>query len=271
MPILDNSQLNVLYLGKADFLEVTHKLQKEIAEKRKRGEISDTLILFEPNNPTYALGLLTRNQPDNLIFKKQRGEISKLASITEVDRGGHVTFHGPGQIIGYLIASLPASRKEDFIARIEVALQQTARSFNVETYIKTERELDPRASEKLLKRQYGVWCKEDGIECKLAALGLKFDGVSSADKLVSISRHGFLFNVSTDLEYFNLIYPCGFRDKGATSLEKVTGRKCSLDEITQEIVRNLALLFEYKNVREVKELSEIPQSKSKLQILTQIS
>ncbi len=166
---------------------------------RKAGRIPDVLLLGE-HTPVITLG---RNAcRENLLLPED--ELRRRGiEVHETDRGGDVTYHGPGQLVGYPILDLAGLRRDVvwYVRSLEEVLIRSARSFGLEATRKT-----PATDEKQLYT--GVWVGEE----KLAAIGVHLSRW--------VTSHGFAFNVATNLSHFDFIVPCGLRDKGVTSLEK---------------------------------------------------
>ncbi len=174
--------------------------QAELVARRKAGEIPD-LLIFCQHPPVITLGRNARRE--NLLLPKE--ELARRGvEVRASNRGGDVTFHGPGQLVGYPIIDLSGWRKDvvAYVRALEEVLIRTASTVGVEA----GRKAAPQQ-----KRQFytGVWVGEE----KLAAIG-----VHSSRWITS---HGFALNVTTDVSYFDLIVPCGIADKGVTSLERL--------------------------------------------------
>jgi len=151
---------------------------------------------------------------------------AKDASFYRIDRGGDITYHGPGQIVGYPIFDLELLKigLKEYIYRLEESIILTVREFGI--------------SASRLEGGTGVWLDPEtqGRARKICAIGVK------ASKFVTM--HGFAFNVNTDLTYFNNINPCGFTDKGVTSLQKELGAIQDFDYVKEKVKRNLQLVFD---------------------------
>jgi lipoyl(octanoyl) transferase len=195
--------LQLLQLGRIPYAEGL-RLQDEIVAARKAGAIGDTLLLME-HPPVLTLG---RNATRANILATDDLLARKGAEIYETNRGGEVTYHGPGQLVGYPIfdlrGDLPDKRGPflgpvDFVRLMEGALILTCKDFGV-------------PAQRICKRT-GVWTLPGGSipERKVAAIGIH---VSQA-----VTSHGFALNVTTDLRDFDWIVPCGITDRGVTSLE----------------------------------------------------
>jgi len=218
--------ISVLQLGTIDYATGL-RLQERLVELRKNGQIGDVLILLE-HTPVITLG---RNaKAANLVASPellaQRG-----VEVFDCDRGGDVTFHGPGQIVGYPIFDLRAFPSSDskrktlgvieYVRRLEEVLIRTCADFGI--------------ASKRVAGLTGVWT--DGVteEAKIAALGVHISrGVTS---------HGFALNVDTDLSFFDLIIPCGITTKPVTSMSKELGRVLSLEDVANSISRNFGQVF----------------------------
>jgi lipoyl(octanoyl) transferase len=195
--------LHLLQLGRVPYSEGI-RVMNEVVAARKAGEIGDTLLLLE-HEPVLTLG---RNATRANILASDEALAAKGVEIHEINRGGDVTYHGPGQLVGYPIFDLrgdlpgkkgPHLGPVDFVRLMEEALILTCKDFRV-------------AAQRICKLT-GVWTYAGGSipEKKLAAIGVH---VSQA-----VTSHGFALNVTTDLRDFNWIVPCGITDKGVTSLE----------------------------------------------------
>lgn len=183
-----------------------------------------TLFLVEHPH-VYTLG--KSGSEDNLLIDHIQLQ-TKDAQFYRTNRGGDITYHGPGQIVGYPIFDLEeiGIGLREYISRLEEAVILTVASFGI------------RASR--LKDATGVWIDtEQGKKPrKICAIGVR------ASKYVTM--HGFAFNVNTDLTYFNYINPCGYTDKGVTSLEKELGGKQDKEKIKLLVKNNLREVFDLK-------------------------
>lgn len=213
-------------LAEIDYAEAW-KLQKEIFELRRKNEIEDILFLLEHPN-TYTLGKTA--DKENLISNNNYLLENKI-SVYDIDRGGDITYHGPGQIVGYPIINLENWHKDThkYLRALEEVLILTCAEYN----IKAERNSD----------YTGVWIENR----KIAAIGIKVSRW--------ITMHGFAFNVNTNLNLFNGIIPCGIKEKEVTSLQKEIGKEISVNEVKKIILKNFKNVFEYeKEIRVEKNL-----------------
>jgi lipoyl(octanoyl) transferase len=160
----------------------------------------------------------------NLLFPEKMLKEKKV-ELYHVDRGGDITYHGPGQIVGYPILDLEAFHLglKEYIHLIEEVIIRTIAGYG----IKGER----------LDGATGVWLDTDkpGKTRKIAAIGVRSSRY--------VTMHGFAFNVNTDLSYFKLINPCGFTDKGVTSLQQELGREVDMEEVKAALRHHFDLLF----------------------------
>jgi len=200
-------------IGYAEGLE----LQNELVEQRRRGEIPDQLLLLE-HPPVITLGVKVRNDRSHVIATPAK--LAELGvEIYETGRGGDVTYHGPGQVVGYPILDLRPDRCDvhAYVRDLEEVLIGAARHFGVEAG--------------RVRGLTGIWV---GAE-KLAAIGVRISRW--------ITSHGFAFNVNTDLSHFNLIIPCGITDRGVTSLQKLLGRPVNMAEVEEALETEFRSLF----------------------------
>src|SRR5262249_20520773 len=213
--------LNFVYLGRVDY-STALDLQETLVHLVKEGRIGHTLLLLE-HPPVITLG---RNATGQNVVASRDLLASKGIELHETDRGGDVTFHGPGQLVGYSIFDLrgftPRIGAVEFVRKVEEALIRTCGDLGVVT--------------QRVPGLTGVWTE---APAKIAAIGVH---ISRA-----VTSHGFALNVSTDLDYFNLIVPCGIADKPVTSLQRELSdsRKLPSMEQTAELVsRNFGRVFE---------------------------
>jgi lipoyl(octanoyl) transferase len=190
-------------------------LQKEQVAQRKAGAIPDTLLLLEHPH-VYTLG---RNARRENLLASVEWLASRGAQVFETDRGGDVTYHGPGQLVGYPILDLTQHRRDIswYMRSLEEVLIRTARDFGIEA------SRSPGAP--------GVWVGND----KLAAMGVHLSRW--------VTSHGFALNVNTDLRYFEWIVPCGLHDKGVTSLAKLLGRPVGMETVTAKVLEHFGAVF----------------------------
>jgi lipoate-protein ligase B len=204
-------QLRCCDLGLVEYRRAL-ALQEACVEQRRRGDGQDTLLLLE-HPPVFTLG---RGADERFVLNPGRVPVHR------VSRGGQVTFHGPGQLIGYPILALPRQRRDvhAYIRRLENVLIQTLASYGLQT----------RQREGLT----GVWCGED----KIASIGV---GIRRW-----VTFHGFALNVDPDLSYFDSIVPCGLADVRMTSMARALGRSIALQAVKIRLAEIFADTFAYE-------------------------
>ena len=182
-------------------------------------------LLFVEHNHVYTLGKSGSEQ--NLLLDYIQLQ-ARDASFYRIDRGGDITYHGPGQLVGYPIFDLEEMKLglRDYIHLLEEAIIMCISRFGIEG--------------SRLEGATGVWIDPDkGARArKMCAIGVR------ASRFVTM--HGFALNVSTDLSYFNHINPCGFTDKGVTSIEKETGRKITMEDVKRVMYNTMREVFGYE-------------------------
>src|SRR5207244_7265149 len=195
------------------------ELQKRVVAARKAGAIEDVLLFCEhPHVITLGRSGKRRNLLASESVLQQKG-----IEYYETTRGGDITYHGPGQIVGYPILNLGAIRRDVvwYVRTLEEAMIQATAEFG----IKAER----------VAGKTGIWVRIGNTEEKLAAIGVHISRW--------VTSHGFAYNVSTDLRNFDLIVPCGIADRKATSLEKLLGRHVGAEEVSPRIAKHLGGLL----------------------------
>jgi lipoyl(octanoyl) transferase len=209
-------KLNVCCLGCVGYGEAL-ALQEKLVDLRQRGLISDTLLLLE-HPPVLTLGV--RGEESNILMPQD--ELRRMGvEIYRVGRGGDVTYHGPGQIVGYPIMNLTEQGRDikRFVWNVEeVFIRLLGEKFG----IKADREE---------KKYTGVWVGND----KITAIGI---AVKSW-----VTMHGFAFNVNTDLGHFAWINPCGLTDRGVTSLQKLLGHEVDFEGMNELVAETFASVF----------------------------
>ena len=203
------------------------QLQQERVTQRKAGEIPDTLLLLEHPH-VYTLGRNAR--PENLLVPKER-MAEAGAPIFETDRGGDITYHGPGQLVGYPILDLAKHRRDIswYMRSLEEVFVGVAADYGVHAG--------------RLAGAAGVWVED----AKLVAMGVHVSRW--------VTSHGFAFNVNTDLSYFDWIVPCGLHGKRVTSLEKCLGREVPMDAVIEHVVEHFGKVFGLQMEMAVRQLS----------------
>lgn len=214
-------------LGLIGYAEA-YALQKRIVAVRKADAVEDVLLLCEhPHVITQG-----RNGKREHLLVAERVLRQKGVEFYETSRGGDITYHGPGQIVGYPILNLGEIRRDVvwYVRMLEEAM------------IRATAELGIGA--KRVAGKTGIWVDVGKTEEKLGAIGVHLSRW--------VTSHGFAYNVSTDLRFFDLIVPCGISDRKATSLEKLLGRAVEKAEVAPRLAKQLGDLFG----RELKETSK---------------
>jgi len=214
--------IHVLHLGLVPY-ETALQLQKTLSQLRKAGRIGNTLLLLE-HPPVITLGrnAAVANVLASPEFLAQRG-----VELFEIDRGGDVTFHGPGQLVAYPIFDLrsfdPKVGAVEFVRRLEEVLIRTCGDFGIGT--------------QQMKGLTGVWtyALPQKPEAKVAAIGVHISR--------GVTTHGFALNVNNDLEYFSLIVPCGLAGRPVTSMEKELQKSVSVEAVATTASRNFGRVF----------------------------
>jgi len=216
---MNNKILTYCDLGFIDYKEAWD-LQQEIHSKRVSGEVEDFLFLLEHPN-TYTLGKTAHKE--NLIGNEDFLKENHI-SVYDIDRGGDITYHGPGQIVGYPIVDLNNWFKDThkYLRALEEVIIQTCAEYNLDC----ERN----------SKHTGVWLEDR----KIAAIGIKVSRW--------VTMHGFAFNVNTNLDLFNGIIPCGIQDKSVTSLSKELKKEISIQEVKEKLLKNFSDVFNYSKV-----------------------
>jgi lipoyl(octanoyl) transferase len=211
----------VVHLGLVEY-GAAWELQRRLVAARKAGAVPDVLLLCEhPHVITLGRNGKLENLHASDHVLRQMG-----VSFFEIDRGGDITYHGPGQLVGYPILNLAEIRRDVawYMRSLEEAMIRATAEFGIPS--------------RRVAGRTGVWVDipaQQGGEEKLAAIGVHLSRW--------ISSHGFAYNVSTDLRYFDLIVPCGIADKRATSLEKLLGRGVKIEDVSPRIAAHLGELL----------------------------
>ncbi len=193
------------------------ELQRRLVEARRVPGTPDRLLLLQ-HPPVLTLGVNTRRSRDHIVASAER--LTSLGvDVYETGRGGDVTYHGPGQVVGYPILDLAPDRRDvhRYVRDLEDVLIRTAASMGVEAC-----RVDGLS---------GAWV---GVE-KLAAVGVKISRW--------VTSHGFAFNVSTDLRHFDLIVPCGIHERGVTSLSALLGKQVDTRHVEDCLARHFGDVF----------------------------
>ncbi len=209
--------MNVRRLGTIDY-QAALDLQKQLVEERKKGLIPDQLLLLEHPH-VITLGARNHNASSN-VLETPEALARRGVAVFETGRGGDVTYHGPGQLVGYPIIELPKERRDvhRYVRDLEEVLIQAVSDFGI--------------TAARIPGLTGIWCGNE----KLAAIGVRISRL--------VTSHGFALNVSTDLSHFGLIVPCGIADKGVTSMERLLGRPVPMAEVAEAVTRRFTGVFQ---------------------------
>jgi lipoyl(octanoyl) transferase len=229
--------LNLLHLGRVDYAYAL-ALQKELVEARHEGRIGNTLLLLE-HPPVLTLG---RNSDRRNVMASEEFLAYRGVEVHEINRGGDVTYHGPGQLVGYPILDLRSfnlgeSGKRlgavDYVRLLEEVLIRACADFGVRS--------------QRIPGRTGVWTLPGGsasgkawLEKKIAAIGVHISR--------GITSHGFAFNITTDLRDFELIVPCGIADRAVTSLELEADPSLAptMENAINSVARHFGRIFEHQ-------------------------
>jgi len=216
---VNNKILSYADLGFIDYKEAWD-LQYKIHSSRVRGNVKDHFLLLEHPN-TYTLGKTA--DKSNLIENEEYLK-EKNISVYDIDRGGDITYHGPGQIVGYPIINLNDWKQDThkYLRALEEIIIRVCLEFGLIG------KRDPEYT--------GVWIEDR----KIAAIGIKVSRW--------VTMHGFAFNINTDLSLFNGIIPCGISDKAVTSLSKEINKTVEIDFIKSLILKHFIEVFEYNSI-----------------------
>jgi lipoyl(octanoyl) transferase len=215
-PIVDPSPrpLDVRRLGRLPYAAGL-ELQARLVADRQAGRVPDTLLLLE-HDPVFTLGRIAKRE--HVLFPEAELR-ARGFEVYETGRGGDVTYHGPGQIVGYPILSLAPDRCDvhRYVRDLEEVLIRTCADYGV--------------AARRVSGMTGAWVGEE----KIAAIGVRIARW--------VTSHGFAFNVSADLAPFGLIVPCGLRGRGVTSLERVLGRPVPPEGVMDRLEARMAEVF----------------------------
>ncbi len=208
--------LNVFRLGRTEYGKCWD-VQKQVFDLRASGGIDDTLLLTEHNH-TYTIG---KSGDDNHLLAREAELLAAGVTVFHNDRGGDITYHGPGQIVGYPILDLHNHYLDlhRYLRDLEEVVIGTLKDFEVVATRKPE--------------YTGVWVGNE----KICAIGVKTSKW--------ITMHGFALNVNTDLSYFGRIIPCGIFEHGVTSLQAVLRREMEMGEVMQCLADHFARVFHF--------------------------
>ena len=212
-------------MGYSECWDLQRSLFDYVLDAKRTGEVGENLVgheagwlLLVEHNPVYTLGKSGKNE-NMLVSEAYLRSIG--AEFFHIDRGGDVTFHGPGQVVGYPILDLEqlGIGLREYIDSIEEAIIGVCREWGIEAG--------------RVAGASGVWIDGDTPRArKICAIGVKSSRY--------VTMHGFALNVATDLKYFNHINPCGFVDRGVTSIEREVGHAVDFEQVKMQVVKHLS-------------------------------
>lgn len=213
-----------------DFQTALHEGLKETKVENRGKEEADKIIqehyfILCEHNPVYTLG--KSGSEDHLLIDEQKRNEEEIEYF-KINRGGDITFHGPGQIVGYPILDMDEifTDVHKYVRFLEEIIIRTCKDYGIEC--------------KRIEGFTGVWIEDDKSKRKICAIGVHLSRW--------VTMHGFAFNVNTDLNYFNYIVPCGIQEEGkqVTSLAKELGRELDYEEVKMKIKHHFAEIFHVK-------------------------
>ncbi len=212
----DGPLLRTRWLGRVPYAEAWD-LQRAFWEGRVEGRSADDYLLLLEHPHTYTVG---RNGDRSNMLVSDRRLAELAAELFFVDRGGDITYHGPGQLVGYPVVALGDSKRiKRYVNRLQQALIETLETLGVEAWSEDA--------------YTGVWTDRG----KVAAIGVRVAR--------GVTMHGFALNVNTDLSYFGYINPCGIADRSVTSLTELLGRTVTIEEVVEALTPHFAAAFGY--------------------------
>ena len=209
--------LDVRRLGVVPYADAL-ALQRSLVEDRRAGRIGDTLLLLE-HPPVLTLGVRGDGGRSHILASAET-LATRSIEVHEAGRGGDVTYHGPGQIVGYPIIDLNPHRRDvhRYVRDLETVLIRTAGDYRINAH--------------RVEGLTGVWVGNE----KLAAIGVRIARW--------VTSHGFALNVNTYLDHFDLIVPCGIADRGVTSMARLLGRSLDTAEVANRIIEQFTDVFD---------------------------
>ncbi|MEE8400338.1 MAG: lipoyl(octanoyl) transferase LipB [Desulfobacterales bacterium] len=208
--------LTAYHLGLMDYQQA-FDLQDRLIQERIAGDIGTDILLLLEHPPTLTMG--KRDDPKHLLVSES--EISaRGVAIVSTDRGGSITWHGPGQLVAYSIVDLKQRQMDvhKYIRNLETVIIRTLADFS----IRSARD----------ENHVGVWVEQD----KIAAIGVRIRKW--------VTKHGFAINVNSDLTPFSLINPCGITDRGVTSIAAILGHDVSMEDVRKGVVKHFSDVFD---------------------------
>ncbi len=196
------------------------EMQKQLVTAIDQGQLTNQLLLVEHEH-TVTLG--RGSHVEHLLLSEEEFQRRGI-EVVEIDRGGDVTYHGPGQLVGYPLFYLgKQGNAKEYLRKLEEVIIQVLKQWRIEGCRK--------------EGYTGVWIGDQ----KVAAIGVKFNRARRQKGY--ITSHGFALNVNTDLSYFQTIIPCGIEEYGVTSMEKQLKRKLPMNEVMNHVIEQMRLVF----------------------------
>ena len=210
-------ELEICQLGLVSY-ERGLEIQRRLVAERQKGRISDMLLLLEHSH-VITMGVSARPNRENVLASSDE-LIRRSVKVVEAPRGGDVTYHGPGQLIGYPILDLKPDRCDvhKYVRDLEEVIIRSLGAYGINSV--------------RISGLSGVWIDD----CKIAAIGVRLSRW--------ITSHGFALNVETNLDYFKLIRPCGIRGKGVTSVSAVTGQNLQTKDLIPVLAKEFGAVFD---------------------------
>lgn len=220
-------QVTICHLGRVEYgpaWELQRRVhQRVLAQRQQSGAVREHVVLFVEHPPVYTLG---KSGSDTHLLLDSEGLAARGATFYHIDRGGDITYHGPGQLVGYPILDLEGFFTDihRYLRELEEVIILTCRDFGIEAG--------------RVAGRTGVWIGPDvrGLERKVCAMGIR------ASRWVTM--HGFALNVNTDLSFFGAIIPCGITDRGVTSLAAELGGPVDEALVRERVARHFEERFE---------------------------
>lgn len=217
-------QMEVWALGRVAY-DDAWALQDQLVEERGRDAAPDRLLLLE-HPPTYTLG---SSGHEEYVLMPEAERARRGVRVVHVDRGGDVTYHGPGQLVGYPIMRLPrrgtGGLRADvvgYVRGLERTIMLTLADYGIRS--------------RTIPGLVGVWVDTPAGEEKICAIGVKVN-------VRGVTKHGFALNINTDLSYFEGIVPCGIHDKGVTSMAQLLGGPLAMDAVAGRLAGHFGAVF----------------------------
>ena len=223
------SRCEVWQLGCVDY-QTAWDLQDQFVQERSQDKSVDRLLLLEHPH-TYTLG--SAGHEEYILFSEAERQARGI-TLFQIDRGGDVTYHGPGQLVGYPIIKLPRSGE-----RLKLDVRGYLRNLE-QVIINTLADFDIVG--KRIDGLTGVWVDTPRGEEKICAIGVKIN-------VKAVTKHGFALNINTDMDYFGGIIPCGIRDKGVTSMAQLLGEPVDEGAVRTALIAHFGITFDF-NIQE---------------------